>query len=557
MLLSVWAAAANTVPLEPAALDYTGIREITSADPNLTGDGVLIAAICRSMTYRNEIPLNDYRFNMDHDALYRGDVAFEDNSDGRFGISSHATAIAGLLIGQKDNAKHPTLGTFNYRGICPDAAVDVYEFHRFGLYLYEKRAFEADIITLSLGEKYEDWWTRALDNLAARDDRILIASTGNGQSDYHLLYPGAGANAIGVGVIDAAVDENGKLSLQEFSAPSADHSSSGPTDNNRCKPDIVAPGTAIVPLHNSPADYTIEKNWSSLAAPIVSGTAALLLQKAYADPTLSTDIDRPGKNALIKAILLNSAAKLPYWHKGNISSDDDTAAPLDYTQGTGALDAVAAMKQLTAGRQRPGKVNTTGWDNRVLNAEKDRFDYIIDAAEPNQMLTATLCWNRVYKNEFPFKHDLKKDTDLRLELWGVDPNEAVEDTLLDVSDSINDNVEHIYFRCGDSFAAYRICVRFNEQQELTDTTRQRFAVAFRVTEDTATGNRWWHDLNGDSRVDGMDHLARQLIDSKIAGQIAPTFLQQALKLSAERLALLQTHWADWKPYLTDFKKTSE
>ena len=552
-LFSVSAAAADGLYLQPAALDYTGTRAIVAADPNLTGEGIVIAAVCRSMTYRNGKPQNDYRFNMKHDSLYRGDVAFEDGSEGRFSTSSHATAIAGILFGSEDTASSD-LGTFSYRGACPNASVDAYEFYRFQNILYNKVPFNADIITLSLGaEDYEAWWTRGLENLALTKDSILIASIGNGERDprYDILYPGAGANAIGVGVIDAAVEPNG-LSLSDFSTPNAYRSSAGPTDNSRCKPDIVAPGTALVPMHDSETDYTIEENWSSLAAPVVSGTTALLLQKAYADPAIATDFDKPGKNALVKAILLNSAAKLPYWHKGDLSPEDDTTAPLDYTQGAGALDAAAAMEQLTAGRQNPGPVNPAGWDNRVLSTQRNSFDYIIDTAEPNQMLTATLCWNRFYKNKFPYAHDLEKDTDLRLELWGVVDNEP-NDLLLDFSDSINDNVEHIYFKCVEGITAYRVRVTFNDQQVLTDTTRQRFALAFNVGDDTTAANKWWKDINGDNRIDAMDQIAYQMIDNKIANKLDEIFAQQALGLTADRIALLESNWPVWKTYLTDYQ----
>ncbi|MHC4552758.1 MAG: S8 family serine peptidase [Planctomycetota bacterium] len=546
-VFSVSAAAGDGVyPLQPLALDYTGTHTVTAADPNLTGEGVVVAAICRSMTYRNGKPQNDYRFNMDHDSLYKADVAFEDGSDGRFSVSSHATAVAGILIGNDDNAQHTDTETFSYRGACPEAVVDVYEFRRFEtLYLFDKQPFAADIITLSLGEQYEDWWTRALDNLAAVQDSIIIASIGNGAGTDDLLYPGAGANAIGVGVIDAAVDENG-LSLSDFSTPNAYHSSAGPTDNNRCKPDLVAPGTALVPMHTSDTDYTVVENWSSLAAPVVSGTTALLLQKAYTDPDISTQFDRPGKNMVIKAILINSAAKLPYWHKGAVGDEDDTTAPLDYTQGAGALDAERAMAQLT---------DPSGWDNRMLSSRKTSVDYEIDAAEPNQILTATLCWNRFYKNDYPFDHDLEKDTDLRLELWGKladDPNEI----LLDFSDSVNDNVEHIYFQCIEGVDTYRLRVTFNDQQAVTDKTRQRFALAYHIGADTAAANKWWYDVNGDNQINPIDQVAYQMIDHKITNELDRVFAQQALGLSSERIALLEANWSTWKTYLNDYQNPS-
>ncbi|MCK5172007.1 MAG: hypothetical protein KAR47_01365, partial [Planctomycetes bacterium] len=39
----------DPAPLQPVALTYTGIHALHENDPNLTGSGVKIAAICRSL----------------------------------------------------------------------------------------------------------------------------------------------------------------------------------------------------------------------------------------------------------------------------------------------------------------------------------------------------------------------------------------------------------------------------------------------------------------------------------------------------------------------------
>jgi hypothetical protein len=541
------------VGLEPAALEYARIRELTLQDPNLTGRDVLVAAVCRSMTYINDAAQNDYRINMNHNSLYRSNVAFADGTDGSFGISAHATAIAGILIGQDDTAEYPSAGPFHYRGICPEASLDIYEFWRFAtMHLFDAQPFEADIVTLSLGEKYEDWWTRAVENLAIEKNLIVIASIGNGQEHYGMLYPGAGANCIGVGVVNAAVDENGQVSLYEFSAPRLGSSSAGPTDDQRCKPDIVAPGTALVPVYNDAADYVVEANWSSLAAPVVSGTTALLLQKIYADPALAAAFEQPGKNAVIKAVLLNSAAKLPYWHKGSISADDDERTPLDYQQGAGALDAAAALKQLTAGLQEPGPVPLTGWDNRVIDPAAGSVEYTLPAVDPNRMLTATLCWNYHYQNTYPFDHQLELDNNLRLEVWGIDPDDPEVETLLSVSDSFNDNVEHIYIAPDERFADYRLRVLYSPAQAAETITAQRYALAWSVEPDASRGNQWWYDLNGDDQINTIDHLAYLVLDQQTDGLLDDAFAKQ-FGLSPERLNLLTAHWPDWKTHLSDWQ----
>ncbi|MHC4291505.1 MAG: hypothetical protein ACYSTR_04760, partial [Planctomycetota bacterium] len=89
---SAWADDAPAV--QPAALDFTNTYALSAMDPNLTGKGSLIAAICASQTYLDGRAQDDYRFNMNHHSLQDADVLFSDGTEGRFGISSHATAIA-------------------------------------------------------------------------------------------------------------------------------------------------------------------------------------------------------------------------------------------------------------------------------------------------------------------------------------------------------------------------------------------------------------------------------------------------------------------------------
>ena len=549
---SAWAEDASAV--QPAALKFTHTYALSELDPNLTGKGTLIGTVCPSQTYINSRAQDDYHFNMNHQSLYDADVSFLDGTDGTYGISSHATAVAGILLGMDPDASYPDIGNFTYRGACPDASVDVYEFNRFLARLYAGLPIKEDILVLSFGDMFESWWVRAMEQAAAEKDFLVVASNGNGSSDRTPipLYPAAGSNVLSVGVIDALTDADGKISVWDFSTPKPLNSSTGPTEDLRCKPDIVAPGTALVPTGDENNSYTVRHNWSSLAGPIVAGTAALLEQKAMSDPTLKPDFDQPGKSLVLKAVLMNSARKLPYWHKGLANSDDDPNVPLDYTQGAGVLDAVAAYEQLTAGRSKPGDVPAAGWDNRVLKTGQWGYEYAFEVKDPNQMVTATLCWNRSYANQYPFKHLVEKDADFRLELWGVDPNDSNNSMLLDTSDSVNDNVEHIYFACDPNYTAYAIRVKFNDQQAADPAVKQRFALAWSVGPNRQIGNQWWYDLNEDNTVNVNDNFIYSLIKSSLTDKVELSPLIQPLGLSEDRLKLLTEGWATWKPYLTNW-----
>ncbi len=472
------AALAEESRVEPAALETAGIRQLQQDNPDLDGYGVVIAAICRSTRYINGRPQNDYRFNMNHQSLADADVLFDDRSDGRHGVSAHATAIAGVLLGLDPHAALPDATAFAYRGACPSVSMDVYEFWRFAaLWLFARKPIPADIITLSLGDVFEGWWTRGIEQLADEKGVVVVASAGNGQAARDpLLYPAAGANVIGVGVMPSATEESGTASLSRFETPTAAQSSIGPTDDFRAKPDIVAPGTAIVPDAVSRQGYTTVANASSLAAPLVTGAAALLLQKAVVDKALQTALNESPVNCVIKAVLMNSARKLPGWQKGVIAEEDHLLSPLDRIQGAGALDAQAAMAQLTAGRQPVGDVKAIGWDGGAIALEQELL-YHFRTHKPNTVFTATLTWNRHFEERYPFRLKTEQ-SNLRLELWGVNPQNTDELILLDVSDSPCDTVEHLWLPLPEGFSQFAIAVRFAPDAAKPAPPYERFALAW-------------------------------------------------------------------------------
>jgi len=539
------------LPAEPAALEAAGIRALQQTWPELDGSGVTIAAVCRSMTYFNNLPQNDYRFNMHHYSLRDADVVFEDYSDGKHGISPHSTAVAGVLIGLDPLGKLTDGTAFDYRGVSPLASLEVFEFWRFtALWLFGQKPIVADVITLSLGDIYEAWWTRAIEQLAAENGTVVVAAIGNGLAARDTtLYPAAGANVIGVGVIGSVVDADGNTVLGDFAVPTAQLSSQGPTDDLRSKPDLVAPGTAIIPDAYTENGYSVLTNASSLAAPITAGTAALLLQKAAQDEVLPSAMADAPINCIIKAVLMNSARKLPYWHKGDVTEDDDLYRPLDRLQGAGALDAAAAMAQLTAGQQSPGEVSPLGWDSHAIEPAQTNF-YIIDATEAGDRLTATLTWNRHYENQYPFQ--LKPEqSDLRLELWAIDPNAPDGVILLDVSDSPVDTVEHLWTPLLEDVSHYMLAVRFSPDAVQPMLDVERFALAWSVGSDLSAGHPLWEDLNGDGRIDAWDSLIKALLEQNdgTLEPLDPAFNEQVLGLSPERAELLTTLWPLWRPHL--------
>ncbi len=528
--------------LQPRGLSHAGIYALREIAPDLAGFGVRYAVICRSINYIDGLPQNDYQPNIEHKCFEAVRFNFHDQGGPTPGISHHSTAVCSILFGEDPDATLRSTGTsdlqlgqFYYQGVVPQAQANVYEFWHFLINnVFHQLSPGADILIADFGWQFEDWWTRGIESLAEQDGLIVVAGIGNGSNACDPpLYPGAAANVIGVGVVDSVHTGNVETDLAHFSLAYPEHSSLGPTADGRCKPDIVAPGNSLAASANDTESYELTGNWSSYSTPVAAGTVGLLIQKARQDPALSLVVSPHGGNCLMKAILLNSATKLPYWHKGQLQDDDDHIVPLDYIQGAGMLNALGAYNQLIAGRDEPGNVSMTGWDLNLLDKNGNSAKvYRFTITKPaDKLIAATVAWNRHYRGVYPFGPMPEKDADLRLELWAVDPAHSDNDYLLDYSDSSIDNVEHIYCRADAKYTNYEIVISFSVAGTAKDESfsddgdpqqtdlMQRYGLAWNVSEGHGSDSIFWHDLNADGIVNGLDLAV--LLDNWVAGVKSP------------------------------------
>ncbi len=515
---SAEAEVAIDLEFQPRMLNHTGIFGLRDIDPDLTGLGVKFAVICRSITYYEGEPQNDYRPNARHQSLTNKHLTYMDDGEYDPGISPHSTAICSILLGEDKNAFDPELGNFHYQGVAPDAQADIFELWHFLFNnVLMQIAPDADVISASVGSESEDWWTRGIESLIEHNGMVVVASIGNGlDANDPLLYPGAGANAIGVGVVDTVNSENLSVSLNNIALAYPEHSSSGPTKDGRCKPDLVAPGNCLAADDTEPNVYEATGNWASFSTPIVAGASGLLIQKAREDSNLSSVVSLEGGNCVVKVILMNSATKLPYWHKGHLSTTDDHTSPLDHIQGAGMLNTTEAYSLLTAGEHKAGAVPNNGWDLNVLDKEQQQENvYKITLSEPSgKVITTTATWNHHYSNVYPFEAKANENSNIKIELWAIDPNNAENSYLLDYSDSKVDNVEHIYRQADANYSEYEIVVSYSD---VNDSSRlsERYAVAWNVGESSDEDSIYFYDLNADGIVNGIDSniFLSSLLDS--------------------------------------------
>jgi hypothetical protein len=489
---------------QPSALDYAGVYSLRDAHPQLTGQGASITIVGRSMTYTNGLPMNDYRPFAGHDIFVGKTLSFHDSAAATAGVSLHETAVASILFGRDPNASFGSLGALRYEGVAPEAKADFYEFWNF----LTKSVFpsvrpQADVVTISLGSQFEDWWTRGIDAMAEKYGLPIVAGIGNGTNAYDsALFPAAGSNVIGVGMVQEVHSESLISGLSHFWLPRPATSSCGPTDDNRSKPDIVAPGKFVVADSTNPAAFVVTPSCSSYATPLVAGVIGLLAQAAKSDPNLA-DATGTGSAPVMKAVLMTSARKLPWWHKGSINPEDDHAVPLDYSQGAGAVDALAAYTLLKSGEQKSGSVAASGWDLASLKLDGTAANSYAFDGQPGagRTIAATLVWNRHYKQTYPFEHDKTRDADLALELWSYD---AAGAKLADYSDSHTDNVEHISF-AAEPNTSYFLVVRMS-QAAVAENADEKYAIAWRQTS-TQPRDAAWYDINGDGLMNAADAVA--------------------------------------------------
>ena len=274
-----------------------------------TGKGVTVALI-------------DTGADRDHEALAGKIVAFKDfvnNQTASYDDNGHGTHCASLIVGEKGmgvapGAKLVVIKVMDREGACCNLSDAL---NALDWCLENKERYGIRVVSFSVGGENSSKGMYLLNeycNKMVEEGLVMCVAAGNsGPAASSIAIPSDSENVITVG----AVDRSG--TIFEFS-------SRGPTAKGDIKPDLVTLGVDVVSALAASKNGKSSLNGTSMAAPQVSGAAAILLE---ARPDLAPSD--------VKRVLLKTA--------------DDLGPPgADNAYGYGALNLTGALQSISAAR---------------------------------------------------------------------------------------------------------------------------------------------------------------------------------------------------------------
>jgi serine protease AprX len=398
-----------------------------------------------------------------------------DGTSAKLGISIQGTAPAAKLVLQS------VLDSQGGLGGLPADLNDLFE----GPYKNDGARIHSNSWGSTVGDgSYDSQASEVDDFVWNHRDMLICFAAGNNGSDPKsrgvidagsLTPPGTAKNCLTVGASEnLRPDFNltyglgfgfpGNPIASDLVADNADgmaaFSSRGPTQDGRCKPDVVAPGTAILSTRSglatssgwrlSPDPLYFFEGGTSMATPLVAGCVAIVREylakiRGVNDPTA----------ALIKALIINGSHSVT----GQYTPPEVGAIP-DISEGFGRVNVGEVVAPTGA---------VQFWEERTQLETGEDETRTVTVTRAGQTIKATLVWTD------PSGAGLQNDLDLILRAadnterhGNVPPNSTGFDRVNNVEQVTWSNVPQ---------GAVKIITRANRITQAT----QSYALVVRVT----------------------------------------------------------------------------
>ncbi|MCW8804608.1 MAG: S8 family serine peptidase [Ignavibacteriaceae bacterium] len=284
------------------SFDQLRLSEIPAVhSKGITGEGVLLGLLDTGFNWKNHESLKDATVVAEYDFIFK-DESTENDSRDVPGQHDHGTSVFSIVGGFKEGSLiGSAFGSDFILAKTEDIRSEKHiEEDNYAAALEWMESYGVDITSSSLGYNtfdspefsytYKDMdgkttiVTKAAE-LAFRRGVITISSAGNEGALpwFYILAPADGVNTMAIG----AVNQENQV---------ASFSGHGPSYDGRIKPDVVAKGVGVYCANAEDYSAYVTRSGTSVAAPIASGVAALLLS-AY--PHL--------KNTQVRNILIETA----------------------------------------------------------------------------------------------------------------------------------------------------------------------------------------------------------------------------------------------------------
>jgi serine protease AprX len=360
----------DTKNLANAYISAIRAEQVWNKNPYIQGQGIGVAVIDSGINPNGDLYTNmgvnrqvaNIRFNSDYN---------QSPSDGY----GHGTHVAGIIggDGSESSGKYigvaPMVNIINVKVSNDNGSTMMKDVVQGLQWVFEnKDKYNIRVVNLSLNSAVaESYNTSPLDaavEILWFNGVVVVASAGNKGNG--AIYPPANDPFV---ITVGAVDDKGTATIADDTL--ASFSAYGNSENGSVKPDLVAPGTNIIarivnlnmglagshPANKVGSQY-FRMSGTSMAAPMVSGAVALLLQD---EPTLNPD--------QVKYRLMTTANKT--WTEYNASTAGagylDVFAAVDGTSTETANTGIFASQMLSTGSE-PISWGSAGWNSAGWNS---------------------------------------------------------------------------------------------------------------------------------------------------------------------------------------------